>query len=636
MVSASGPAFAHRFNIIDVQIPSSTLKTFLSLGEMEGIEPLVQHVSALYPQLRLSAPALRDESSSIAEKKFKILREVLRHLLEEALSQRDRRNGQTLAADHAAHVFEASRRARELLNFDDSPARHLDVEARFGFAYLRLARLRYGIDAETAKFIADKHARLGLTRAALEDSVTASLIGALKLAKVVAEADTWRPHFREITEAFEAHAESGTSARANLAAFEAHFAAIALASAPRASTLPRMIQLLVLTLVSLHAHAQSLNLFPNAFVDDRARCSSFSDTISPAQTKVIEATMAAHTHRLHHVLWHSTRNGWSRLNAQERATVQRLSPAWGRNAPLCPGPLARGTTYNPAGEEFLLMHHEMIDQLRVALIENGLPCIRGWSDIPQPGDPNWPVPPGEANDSSKSNDMGALLRVWSSVFKNVGFLQSHTLSEVGYLIEFSIHNTMHMRWAARPRPGDDFSPLNGGASTLSLLQPSIYDQPQYNWLGNPFSSAVNPVFWKLHGWIDDVVAEWLHSQQRPFISIAKNCTGRTACYNWQSLWTGGDSGHVHGDPRAGGPAGGGAPIGGGMPKGGAAAGNDDPILSGSLDKILPTASFRNQKFDRFLSEPRGGAGPGQPPSNPLQAFVDPVVFVQRFGPCSGQ
>lgn len=391
----------------------------------------------------------------------------------------------------------------------------------------------------------------------------------------------------------------------------------------------------LLSPLSQVASAQ-LNLFPYAFPDDQSYCQAFSEDVSPAQQEVINELMAAQPHRLYHFLWHATRNGWSSLRPDEQVAIQQLSPEWGRSAPLCPAPPGtQSTGYNPAGEEFLRMHHMMIDQLRTALIQRGLPCIAGWNQIPTSDDPLWPVPASaDPNDSSKSAAMERLLQVWSQTFMSAAFLQTHTLSEVGYLIEFSIHNNMHMRWAAAPRPGDDFSPLaNSGVGVLNaaiLLTPTQFSSPAYNWLGNPFSSQVNPVFWKLHGWIDHVISEWLHVNG--MVSISAQCTpGDKLCYPWQSQWLGAPMMMMM---SAGGPAGGGAPVGGGMPPSmGDMSGDISGELGQSLSKIAPAATFRNSKFDHFLSEPRGGAGPGGG-VDPLSEYNDPSEFVRQFGPCA--
>ena len=74
----------------------------------------------------------------------------------------------------------------------------------------------------------------------------------------------------------------------------------------------------------------------------------------------------------------------------------------------------------------------------------------------------------------------------------------------------TIHNTMHMRWAAasgsaRPDPlqaTGDVDPTKGEMIDLK------WDDPRYDFLGDTYSSHVSPIFWKLHGWIDDRVTRW--------------------------------------------------------------------------------------------------------------------------------
>lgn len=400
-----------------------------------------------------------------------------------------------------------------------------------------------------------------------------------------------------------------------------------LATSPSEGTVHRMKILFTLALVfPLFSHAQ-FNGVP--FVDDAARCVTVTDEISPAQLGVIQRSMNDHLPRLFHWLWHSTRNGWSTLTPNERMLVQSLSDQWGQNAPICPAP--NRSNQNPAGEEFLRMHHQMIDYVRSQLVANQLPCLTGWSAIPQAGDLRWPIPAGAPDDSSKSAEVGRLLRMWSLTFMNPGFLQSHTLSEVGYLLEFSIHNNLHMRWSDPTDFGGDYSPVNAQVTTLdALLAPTQFDSTQFHSLANPYSSALSPVFWKLHGWVDNVIVAWLRANNLTF--IADNCQGNTqTCYQWRSQWIGGMD-HAH--PAAGG----GAPMGGGGPMGNmdmrGRSGNS-PGLSEALGKIAPLASFRNRAFDQFLSQPRGGAGPGSGGGVAAGSDLDdPAVFVERFGPCS--
>lgn len=56
-----------------------------------------------------------------------------------------------------------------------------------------------------------------------------------------------------------------------------------------------------------------------------------------------------------------------------------------------------------------------------------------------------------------------------------------------------------------------------------------WDDPAYDWLGDTYSSHVNPVFWKLHGWIDDCIEAWA------------SANGISGDIDWNGTWVGGMS-----------------------------------------------------------------------------------------------
>jgi hypothetical protein len=167
-----------------------------------------------------------------------------------------------------------------------------------------------------------------------------------------------------------------------------------------------------------------------------------------------------------------------------------------------------------------------------------------------------------------------------------------------------------MRWAEIPKPGDDFTPIADDSTPASLVTPSEFDDPKYNYLGNPFSAHVNPVFWKLHGWVDHVIVNWL--QANNYSEISSHCEGKRSCYQWKSQWVGAmhsrlGSPHKHPTP----------------------AGGAD--VDRALKKILKKASFRNRKFDDIARTPRVGGPRGGHGPSPLE---DPIKFVEQTGPCS--
>ena len=40
-----------------------------------------------------------------------------------------------------------------------------------------------------------------------------------------------------------------------------------------------------------------------------------------------------------------------------------------------------------------------------------------------------------------------------------------------------------------------------------------WSSPKYDFLGEFYSSHVNPVFWRLHGWVDDRIEDWFRAQE---------------------------------------------------------------------------------------------------------------------------
>ena len=79
-------------------------------------------------------------------------------------------------------------------------------------------------------------------------------------------------------------------------------------------------------------------------------------------------------------------------------------------------------------------------------------------------------------------------------------------------MEMTLHDWLHMCWASVPR-----DPLNG-APVPFARDPADFALrwfgPENDFLGDPFSSHVNPVFWGFHGWIDDRIEDWYRAQER--------------------------------------------------------------------------------------------------------------------------
>jgi hypothetical protein len=166
--------------------------------------------------------------------------------------------------------------------------------------------------------------------------------------------------------------------------------------------------------------------------------------------------------------------------------------------------------------------------------------IESWSLIPAPGPlidnepPKGPVgnphgftvPPTWiiSDDQATTRRLAALksdefywtrMMWWDRQFKNTQYLRTLTLGELGALLEFSVHNDMHMRWSSVPRDPTDGTPLPDGR-----IDPDIstrWDVPINDHLGDFYSSHINPIFWRLHGWVDDRINDWFaaHEQAHP-------------------------------------------------------------------------------------------------------------------------
>lgn len=263
--------------------------------------------------------------------------------------------------------------------------------------------------------------------------------------------------------------------------------------------------------------------------------------------KEVTEMMASREHRMHHWLWHEVRNNWHQYPRDIQQKIDELG--WRPPRPV----LDEGgnpNLENDSGEDFLYMHRQMIGDVNATLKQvgdPGYPRVQGWLEVPPPGDASYPVPPAWFDPGGQGQAPFANLeriksnmfyekrfRFWQKAFTDPVFLRSVTLGKLGVLIEMTIHNAMHMRWAAstgtvRPDPlqaTGDIDPTRGEVIGVE------WDDPRYDFLGDTYSSHVNPIFWKLHGWIDDRVEGW---------KIANGVYGNNF---WKGTWIGKMPGHA--------------------------------------------------------------------------------------------
>lgn len=248
--------------------------------------------------------------------------------------------------------------------------------------------------------------------------------------------------------------------------------------------------------------------------------------------------LASRRHRLHHAVWHAVRNMWPLISDRKKDAIRKLN--WQPGDPSNERPAAVDRvpfTANGSGEDFLFMHRKMIAMVQNHLKSMGEKPIKSWPMIPPPGPvsvepdyshspavlpppgnpdgfavmPNW-AEPGIEDDARRQGALKSDQHYWSSMFpmsqrfQDPNYLSTLSLGAFGGLIEWTIHNDMHMRWTSEPRDPVTGEPIPNGRDALDL-DPK-WDSPVYDSLSEPFSSLANPVFWRLHGWIDDRINDW--------------------------------------------------------------------------------------------------------------------------------
>jgi hypothetical protein len=234
----------------------------------------------------------------------------------------------------------------------------------------------------------------------------------------------------------------------------------------------------------------------------------------------MQEMMGSRGHRMWHYLWHGIRNSWPRMSSAERNQIRSiLGDGWTRKS--------SETAQNPdpaMGEEFLYMHREMIGMVQAML---GNEMYERWRQPPAPNDARWPLPNGN---NFQTNQEYQQLMAWHAQATDANRLRTMTLAAYGNWLEMTIHNAMHMRWADQNKaiPGV----MAGGL--FSEPRPE-WDLPSNDYLGSTYSAHVNVIFWRLHGYVDDRINDWLKANN--YTSASTDCT-TSSCYRWRGTWTG--------------------------------------------------------------------------------------------------
>lgn len=255
----------------------------------------------------------------------------------------------------------------------------------------------------------------------------------------------------------------------------------------------------------------------------------------PPQSVVL--MMASKEHRMWHYLWHGFRNNWERLTQDQQQRVLNVYPGWQPPRPALDAN-GKGMRDNDSGEDFLYMHRIMIMMVNGVLAKEGnpnYPWIQGWKKIPRPWDSDYPVPPVYSSGTGlddllkrlKTNDaFWQIFATGEEQFTDPDYLRSVTLGQLGSDLEWTTHNYIHGRWSAE-------SPIGYRPDFLNISEEPLdekWNQPEYNWLFDFYSSHVNPIFWKLHGWVDDRIEDWKRAN-------------RAYDYEWKGTWIGNPAPH---------------------------------------------------------------------------------------------
>ncbi|WP_095148037.1 PvdJ/PvdD/PvdP-like protein [Pseudomonas sp. Irchel s3a18] len=244
------------------------------------------------------------------------------------------------------------------------------------------------------------------------------------------------------------------------------------------------------------------------------------------------AWLVSPEHRLFHQLWHATRDKWHTLGEDKRKALRGLG--WQ------PGPRdkerdARGPRKdrNGSGIDFFFMHRHMLGTAR------SLQDLPSWQffPLPQPSlerdrpgfaryfdnhdgsalPPTWLAEGDDVyaqwvSDIKTAETYHSNFQVWESRYRDPGYLSKLTLGQFGSELELGLHDWLHMRWASVPRDPSNGQPVPFARDTADFAP--RWFAAENDFLGDPFSSHVSPVFWQFHGWIDDRIEDWFRAHER--------------------------------------------------------------------------------------------------------------------------
>ncbi|RZA20992.1 MAG: hypothetical protein EOP10_17330 [Proteobacteria bacterium] len=277
----------------------------------------------------------------------------------------------------------------------------------------------------------------------------------------------------------------------------------------------------------------------------------------------------------------ASENARKRLALLEKSIEQYRSSGW--EPPRYFRATEKETAASGAGEDFLFMHRQMLNRLSAYLEDRALPMIPAWKTLPKPDDEQYPVGPKGSAElggvksteyfyatqsilekayQSRTVDLDALAKDLHAYrmrtkadnqnptlaearaeveqlmepipgLKYIG-LKGLSLSDYGHLLEMTIHDGLHARYAfngaARPADAD---PLDRSMWTKEWIK--AYGDTSYDWLTDTFSSHVHPWFYRIHGWVDNRINDWLAANDYRSIGSKAECAQAVQpCYVWLS------------------------------------------------------------------------------------------------------
>ncbi len=244
------------------------------------------------------------------------------------------------------------------------------------------------------------------------------------------------------------------------------------------------------------------------------------------------AWLVSPEHRLFHQLWHASRDTWHELSQEKRNALRGIGWQPGQRDKERD---ARGPRKdrNGSGVDFFFMHRHM---LRTARSMQHLPS---WPAFPMPQPelerdragfaryfdnhdgsalpPTWLAEGDEfytqwLSDIKQPETYHSNFEVWESRYRDPRYLSTLTLGQFGSEVELGLHDWLHMRWASVPRDPSNGAPVPMARDPADFA--ARWYVAQNDFLGDPFSSHVNPVFWSFHGWIDDRLEDWFKAHER--------------------------------------------------------------------------------------------------------------------------